>query len=48
MYFRYRHRLLLVPKYMHIQFETSRQNKNEENLNIIKKLILLRVLLRFM
>ena len=33
---------------MHIQFETSRQNKNEENLDIMKELILLRVLLRFM
>ena len=46
-------RLLLVPEHMHIQFtvqkcyETSRQNKKKENLDVIKVLILLRLMLKF-
>ena len=46
--FRYGHRLLLVPKYMHIQFTVLLQNEKEESLDIIKMLILLRLFLRFM
>ena len=46
--FRYRHRLLFVPKYMHIQFIVLLQNKEKESLDTIKVLILLPLLLGFM
>ena len=53
LYFHYGHRLLSVPKYMHVDnlqsfYETPRQNKKEETLDITKLLILLCLLLRFM